>query len=96
MSWSFLRRHTSSARAGQPPQHFSYRCGFVASLASTSTRKMRSFGVDGKPSVRGLNHSDRRTDAAFIRIDAFWSLLGALSQLQKRGSDCAVKKMTQA
>jgi hypothetical protein len=53
-------------------------------------------GVDGKPSVRGLNHSDRRTDAAFIRIDAFWSLLGALSQLQKRGSDCAVKKMTQA
>ena len=29
---------------------------------------------------------------AFIGIDAFWSSVGVLSQLQKRGSDCAVKK----
>ena len=33
---------------------------------------------------------------AFIAHDACWSLVGVPSQLQKRGSDCAVKKMIQS
>jgi len=46
--------------------------------------------------VRGPEQKEQPQSAAFIDIDAFWSSVGVPSQLQKRGSDCAVKKMIQS
>ena len=38
--------------------------------------------------VRASEQKEQPLRVAFMGIDAFWSLFGVLSQLQKRGSDC--------
>ena len=87
---SFLLRDTSSAHPGQPLQHFCDRFGLAASSASTSARKCACLTSRQASVLVSSSHSDfcppeRRNYRA---IDAFWSLVGVPSQLQKRGSDC--------
>ena len=95
---SFLCRDASAARSGQPPRHLCDRCEAAASLASTSARKCACLAsrqasvLDSRP--HRLILAPRASQLSCI--DEFWSLLVALSQLQKRGSDCAVKKMIQS
>ena len=38
--------------------------------------------------VRASEQKEQPLRVAFMGIDAFWSLFGVLSQLQKWGSDC--------
>ena len=88
--------HASSARAGQPPKHVDRSSCVHGAICARRSRcaKCVRLASHGKPSVRVLTQTQTSapTSAAFMRIDAFWSLFGVLSQLQKRGSDCAVKK----
>ena len=59
---------------------------FVTNYTATTAREcaLRS----EQKVVRASEQKEQALRVAFMGIDAFWSSVGVLSQLQKRGSDC--------
>ncbi len=57
---------------------------FVTNYTATTAREC-AFAFGAKV-VRGLSQKEQPLRVAFMGIDAFWSLIGVLSQLLMRGA----------